>query len=224
MSSNTNSAFCHRRTVLACLGTLALLAVASDASAAPLTDTELAEFNAGPAKYVVNSPFNTRIPQGATSPGFRVTMTRQTGGPLGPRIEVRTVGQVYVPPFAYSGPDECRPDVCPRGQRWQMVRRQFAGGFINVNRTDIMSAGATSILHRGINNPGAASVNLTLTFNPSSSPNTVLVSVAVLEADYGYAPPLTGRNPPPAIRHEDKPLGGPFVYAIQPAPANGGGA
>lgn len=223
MSTNTNR-FYLRRTVLGAFCAVAMMAVASDASAAPLTDAEVAAFNAGPAKHVAGSPLNSRIPQGATSPGFKLTLTRKAMGTLGNVIEVKTNGQVFIPPYAYNSAELCRPTVCAPGQRWQILRKQYAGGFVNVNMTDVMSAGAQAIVHRAVNVPGAADVNLTLTFNAASDPKTVLVQVTMRDPDYGPAPIVTVQDPPRPIKYEEKPQGGAFVYAIQPAPAGGGGA
>ncbi|MBX3225756.1 MAG: hypothetical protein KIT84_30735 [Labilithrix sp.] len=211
MNTNTNIASCTRRTVLACLGVAALMAVASDASAAPLTDAELGAFSAGTAKHIPNHALNTRIPQNATSPGFKLTMTRQQA-----LIQVRTNGQVFIPPFSYKA-------LGGSAGKWTLVDKQYPGGFVNVNQTDSMVRDATTIVYRNVNTGTGPLVDFSLTFNSASTPKTVLVTVTYQQREYDYYDLHKVVTPLPRS-YTAKQLGGAFIYAIQPPAASGGAA
>lgn len=197
----------NRRTVLALLGAgflAATTAVATDASAGPLTDANLAEFNAGTLKHVVNSPLNSRIPSNASSPGFKVSMSRD-----GVYVKVMTTGEIFVPPFSYRVADKVNGE-------WTTVKREYPGGFVKVDET---SSGGVSVVYRQVQ-VQAQWIDILLTFNNESNPKTVLVTLTHQQPDFSF---LAGTQTRPRIaKYDAKQLGGAFVYRLI-APSTGGG-
>lgn len=209
MSSNTEF-FCTRRTVMACLAVGALLAVSSDASAAPLTEADYATFAAGPIKYVIGSPLNTRIPQGATSPGFRLAFSK-----VSPTVtEVTTSGEVYVPEHSYVTLQRKNGDG-----PWEEVSKQYPGGFAAFStRMQMMTGNETVVIAL----PGGPTCEITLVLNTASNPKSVLVTVTHIQRDYTPFNPQSPTMPPAKTSNaRRKQLGGAFVYTVRP---DGGGA
>lgn len=197
----------NRRTLLALLGAGILVsttAVATDAAAGPLTDQNLAEYNAGTLKHLVSSPLNARIPSNASSPGFKVAMSRD-----GAYIKVKTTGEIFIPPFEYRALDKVE------GQ-WRTVTRSYPGGFVTVDET---ASGGTSVLYRQVQ-VQAQWIDIGLVFNNESNPKTVLVTLTHQQPEWTF---LAGtQKQPRVVSYAPKALGGAFVYRLI-APSTGGG-
>ena len=204
MSSNTEQ-FCTRRTVIACLAVGALLAVSSDASADPLTETDYAAFAAGPIKYVVGSPLNTRIPQGTTSPGFRLAFSKVSAT----TTEVTSTGEVYVPAHTYTTLQRKNGDG-----PWEEVSKQYPGGFTPFSTRKLMQTGAETVV---LPLTGGPTCEITLVLNTASSPKSVLVTVTHVQSQFTPFNPQSPTMPPAQTSGATKKQrGGACVYTRRP--------
>lgn len=195
---------------MAFLAVGALLAVSSDASAAPLTEADYAAFAAGPIKYVVGSPLNSRIPQGATSPGFRLAFSKVSAT----TTEVTATGEVYVPTHTYTTLQRKNGDG-----PWEEVSKQYPGGFVSFSTRKQLITGAEAI---GLDLPVSPTCEITLVLNVASNPKSVLVTVTQIQHQFSPFNPQSPSMPPPKTNGTTrKQLGGAFVYTVRP---DGGGA
>ncbi|MBX3225760.1 MAG: hypothetical protein KIT84_30715 [Labilithrix sp.] len=204
MTTKTSTS-CSRRTLLAGLGVAALMAVASDASAVPtpITDADILAFNGGVAKHVVPS---RGIPQSMTSPGFRVTLTRDQSQPT--LINVKVSGELFVPSFSYKA---LVPS--PSGSRWALVDRTIPAGFRRVSASASMYASVrvASVSYVLDGEP----VVFRMTFN-ETSPKSILVELVHRQANYNHTDMQYGVAQPKPISHTSKDILPPVFYYVHP--------